>query len=266
MILRRPRTHWAIDIETFGHWERIPERIRDRILRRAKHSPDTRDPSTTCALHWPRGEIITIGATDLVTRRTTVFQRMPDPMEPACGECKGPISFHRDGCDLFTPDREIHACFGENALLFAFWKLMFLGQRAMLPDGRTIEAPDPDAETQVIVTWNGTNFDLPFLLNRSRIGQQKRVPRDAIDWTHIDLAQELIGDCPPNQALIYSFDEVCCAFNVPSSKAGGVDGGSVADLWRAKKARQIADYCGDDTRALADLLDAATDMEIVLED
>lgn len=110
------------------------------------------------------------------------------------------------------------------------------------------------------VTFNGRNFDAPFLMLRSAIlrirpslnlmaGTRWRYDR------HTDLADELsyygYGSSGPQRR--YNFDFYAHAFGIPSPKSEEMHGKLVADYYREQNYLPIAEYCLKDVRATWEL-------------
>ena len=98
------------------------------------------------------------------------------------------------------------------------------------------------------VTFNGRGFDVPFLNLRSAI-QGIRPSKDLMDGRylyqqkyakHIDLQDQLtFYGAMFRKPSLHLF---CRAFGIESPKAEGVAGDDVAELFKAKKFRDIAEY------------------------
>jgi hypothetical protein len=114
---------------------------------------------------------------------------------------------------------------------------------------------DSDAR---FISFNGRQFDGPFLLLRSAINGV--VPkRDLVGYRYgfhpnCDLREVLnfFGTTSSKQ-FKFNLDLACKVFGVPTSKSEGVDGRSVEMWYRAGRHRDIADYCLEDVRATAEL-------------
>ena len=100
----------------------------------------------------------------------------------------------------------------------------------------------------MFVTFNGRGFDVPFLNLRSAI-QGIRPSKDLMDGRylyqqkyakHIDLQDQLtFYGAMFRKPSLHLF---CRAFGIESPKAEGVAGDDVAELFKAKKFRDIAEY------------------------
>src|SRR6185369_4637011 len=108
------------------------------------------------------------------------------------------------------------------------------------------------------ITFNGRQFDGPFLMIRSAINGI--VPkRDLVGYRYgyhpnCDLREVLnfFGTTNSRQ-FKFNLDLACKAFGVQTSKGEGLDGRSVETWYRAGRHREIADYCLEDVRATAEL-------------
>ncbi len=105
-------------------------------------------------------------------------------------------------------------------------------------------------KAEKIISFNGRQFDLPFLMIRSAINKLKP-SRNFIGSrfdhkAHIDLLEELTF-----HGLIKKFnlDFYCRAFGIESPKSRGVTGMDVKELYEAGRIDEIAVYCGNDVRA-----------------
>ncbi len=123
----------------------------------------------------------------------------------------------------------------EDRMLGAFWTLAARAER--------------------VITFNGRNFDLPFLRTRSAIlGQAVFVDLlGGSPWNpgrHLDLYRVLGGGGRPQAPS--SLDAACWAFGIESPK-GTMDGSMVAPAWREKRYLEIAEYNRSDIEATRSL-------------
>jgi hypothetical protein len=106
------------------------------------------------------------------------------------------------------------------------------------------------AAADVVVTYNGRNFDIPFLVGRSLIhGINARVDLLGSPYAlrpHLDLYRVLTGGGRAQGPT--GLDVVCWALGVESPK-GAMDGSKVADAYAAGDLRAIAEYNRGDIRA-----------------
>jgi DNA polymerase elongation subunit (family B) len=132
---------------------------------------------------------------------------------------------------------EFVPCVDETELLTAFW--------------------DVAQHYEVVVTFNGRGFDVPFLYLRSA---QLNVPITRKNWLgyryqtepHCDLAEQLTFygvSGRDGAARRFNLDFYCKAFGIESPKSHGVTGMDVNDLMAAGRYREIAEYCLRDVKA-----------------
>jgi predicted PolB exonuclease-like 3'-5' exonuclease len=99
------------------------------------------------------------------------------------------------------------------------------------------------------VTFNGREFDIPFLMIRSAINKvrptknllsNRYLSSQHYDAKHVDLCDQLsfYGSVRKKCSLHVS----CRAFGIESPKAQGVSGDDVASLFKEKKYFEIAKY------------------------
>ena len=106
------------------------------------------------------------------------------------------------------------------------------------------------------MTFNGRNFDAPFLMLRSAI-YKIRPPYNLMAGTkfsypsHIDLIDELSYYSMSSYGATrrFNFDFYSQSFGITSPKAQGVDGSKVPDFFASGKIEEISDYCMRDVRA-----------------
>lgn len=119
------------------------------------------------------------------------------------------------------------------------------------------------------VSFNGRNFDCPFLMLRSAtLGVRPSINLMAgTRWTfkvagknyeveHIDLADKLVfgNGFDKNGAMRkFNLDFYTKAFGVSSPKAGGITGYEVPNFFAAGSSREIAEYCIRDVRSTGEL-------------
>src|SRR5205814_2134808 len=108
------------------------------------------------------------------------------------------------------------------------------------------------------ITFNGRQFDGPFLMIRSAI--HGIVPkRDLVGYRYgfhpnCDLREVLnFFGTTNNKQFKFNLDLACKTFGVETSKSEGVDGRSVETWYRAGRHRELAEYCLEDVRATAQL-------------
>jgi 3'-5' exonuclease len=109
----------------------------------------------------------------------------------------------------------------------------------------------------LFVTFNGREFDCPFVMLRSlyyRIKPSVNLMKGS-DFTfkdyHIDLLKEFTFNTHSGRGARrkFSLDFYCRTFGIESPKQNGITGDRVAELYSAKKFQEIADYCIGDVIA-----------------
>jgi DNA polymerase elongation subunit (family B) len=104
------------------------------------------------------------------------------------------------------------------------------------------------------ITFNGRSFDCPFLMLRSTLlgikPTRNLMPYRYSSKEHCDLLEQLTFY---GVARRYNLDFFCKAFGIPTPKNKGFTGLDLADMFRAKRYREIAQYCIGDVQATAAL-------------
>jgi hypothetical protein len=104
--------------------------------------------------------------------------------------------------------------------------------------------------TDQVVTFNGRNFDIPFMMMRSamlEIRPTKNLMGKRFDSSnHIDLLEQFTFYSTTRK---FNLDFYCHAFCVASPKSKGVSGMEVKNLYEAGRIKDIAVYCGEDVNA-----------------
>ncbi len=105
-----------------------------------------------------------------------------------------------------------------------------------------------------IITFNGRQFDIPFLMIRSamlKIKPSRNFLKSRYDSTlHTDLLEQFTFHGLTRK---FNLDFYSRAFGVESPKSKGISGMDVNELYRAGKIDEIAIYCGDDILATSEL-------------
>lgn len=105
-----------------------------------------------------------------------------------------------------------------------------------------------------VITFNGRNFDIPFLMLRSAILKIKPT-RNFLgnrygNKSHIDLLEKFTFH---GMTKKFNLDFYCRSFGIESPKSKGVTGMEVNELFRAGRIKDIAIYCGEDVAATYEL-------------
>jgi predicted PolB exonuclease-like 3'-5' exonuclease len=212
----------VIDIETVGTpWEELDAYVREYLIK-GLNDGDAEETRRAGGLSPFRGRIIAIGVINIEDGRSCAMYEVPGQTQ---------LSIEKSGSRTYISG-------SEKQILEKFWEF-FEG------DSR-------------FITFNGRQFDGPFLMIRSAINGI--VPkRDLVGYRYgyhpnCDLREVLnfFGTTNARQ-FKFNLDLACKVFGVETSKGEGLDGRSVETWYRAGRHREIADYCLDDVRATAEL-------------
>ena len=102
---------------------------------------------------------------------------------------------------------------------------------------------------ELFVTYNGDNFDFPYLTIRSGINRVK-VPFEVKKWgsdKFIDLQLKI------KQSHAFKLEMLCKAFGIENPKEAGVHGNDVNELFDNKDFQKIADYVARDAYSTCQL-------------
>jgi len=163
------------------------------------------------------------------------------------------------GCVLINSEEDIkidskkeninYICKNETGIIETFWK--------------TIK----DKGYNLYVTFNGREFDCPFIMLRSFILGLK--PSENLmrgsDFTfkdyHIDLMKELTFNrhSPTGARRKFSLDFYCKQLGIESPKVNGVQGDKVKEIYENKQYKILADYCMGDVIATTKLFNKWTE-------
>ena len=116
-------------------------------------------------------------------------------------------------------------------------------------------------EYNMFVTFNGREFDCPFIMLRSVFHKIKPSYNlmEGSDFNfknyHIDLLKEFTFYTHSGRGARrkFSLDFYCQKFGIPSPKKDGVSGNMVKNLYDNRKYQEIADYCIGDVVAEGEL-------------
>ena len=110
------------------------------------------------------------------------------------------------------------------------------------------------SKTDKVITFNGRNFDIPFLMIRSAMLNVKpsiNLIHNRYNIAHhIDLLDQFTFYGISRK---FNLDFYCHAFGICSPKSKGISGMEVKELYKAGKVKDIAVYCGDDIKATYEL-------------
>lgn len=212
----------VIDIETVGTpWEEHDPYVREYLIKGMSEA-EAEEEKRRGALSPFVGRIVVIGVMNVDDGRSAAFYEIPG---------KPHLDTRREGDRTYISG-------SEKQILEKFWELFDSDDR--------------------FITFNGRQFDGPFLMIRSAIHQV--VPRRDLIGKRYDFhpncdlreALNFMGTIYSKQ-MRFNLDLACKAFGIESSKSDSVDGRAVETMYRAGKYREIADYCLEDVRATAEL-------------
>ncbi len=220
----------VIDIETVGiPWEEHDPYVREYLIKGLSDG-DAEETRRAGGLSPYRGRIVTIGVINIDDGRSCALYLVPGQSD---------LRIERVGARTFISG-------SEKQILERFWTFF-----------------DSDAR---FISFNGRQFDGPFLLIRSAINGV--IPkRDLVGYRYgfhpnCDLREALnfFGTTNSKQ-FKFNLDLACKAFGVETSKSEGVDGRSVEAWFRAGRYREIADYCLGHGRAVREGGPDAADLQ-----
>ena len=227
------------DLETIPrNYEDFSESQREYIVRYAKDEKDEEQKKAQMALSPLTAKIVVIGmqinqietSRDIETNLETlkiinthkIAYILDDSKED--GEVlEGKLSTE-DNCKYMN----------EKTMLIKFWEIF----------------NSPKYKRVHFISFNGRNFDAPFLMLRSAI-LGVRPTRNLMEGTkfnyplHTDLIDELTFFSPSSYGATkrFNFDFYAREFGLQSPKAEGIDGSKVKDFFLDGKIDEVAEYC-----------------------
>ncbi len=226
------------DIETVPQpWEDFSESQQEYILRRAATEEEKQQKLAEMALSPMTAQVVCIG-----------LQLMEGSDEEGWEQINR-AAFSVDngmvGNELVEEKLESgDPCMlsNEETMLNNFWKTLKKYNRCQL------------------VSFNGRNFDAPFLMLRSAL-KGIRPSRNLMQGTkfnysmHIDLIDELTfyNPSPFSASKRFNFDFYTRAFGIKSPKGEGIDGSLVPKFFAEGKIMEISEYCMRDITATWEL-------------
>jgi 3'-5' exonuclease len=228
------KNYLAFDIETVPlPWDSFSESQQEYILRRAENEEDEDRMKGEMALTPLTAQVVCIG------------MQMVEEKENGIFEIKNKAAYAVDNSlDDETKNTEVLAL-GDNCYLTS--------EKRMLEDFWKILAKYPKIN---LVSFNGRNFDAPFIMLRSAILKVKP-SRNIMSGTkfnypyHIDLIDEFTFFSPSFYGATkrFNFDFYARAFGIKSPKSEDIDGSKVKEYFAEGKIIEIADYCLRDVTA-----------------
>lgn len=234
----KKQQYLIFDIETAPlDFENLSESQQEYIIRYAKNDEEIQQKKYEMALSPMTAQIVCIG--------TQLMQSTDDGNWEQIGRAALSVdnSFEygkREHLKLATGDD----CYltNEAKLLDDFWAILKKYNNA------------------VLISFNGRNFDAPFLMLRSAIHRIKPY-RNLMSGTrynypmHIDLIDELTfyNPSPYTASKRFNFDFYARSFGIKSPKSEGVDGSMVGQYFKEGKIIEISEYCMRDINATWEL-------------
>ena len=203
----------VFDIETVGKkFEELDEVEQDYLLNNLeKATEDKEEAKKKTGLYSIFGKVCAIGAFNPGTKKGMVLLLGEKDLVPE----KENYTYK-----IFETEKD---------LLTEFWKIA--------------------TEYELFVTYNGDNFDFPYLMIRSGINRVK-MPFEVKKWgsdKFIDLQLKI------KQSHAFKLEMLCKAFGIENPKEAGVHGNDVNELFDNKDFQKIADYVARDAYSTSQL-------------
>ncbi|HEY0787703.1 MAG TPA: ribonuclease H-like domain-containing protein [Thermoanaerobaculia bacterium] len=212
----------VIDIETVGTpWEEHDPYVREYLIK-GKSEAEAEEEKRRGALSPFTGRIVAIGVINADDGRSCALFEVPGQAD---------VAVRREGTRTLISGTEA-------LILKEFWK--FLGEKDRF------------------ISFNGRQFDGPFLMIRSAINGITP-KRDLVGYRYsfhpnCDLREALnFWGSVNSRQYRFNLDLACKTFGIQSSKHEGMDGRAVEGLYREGRYEEIATYCLEDVRATAEL-------------
>lgn len=206
-----------VDIETIGiDFESLDDKSKDYLLKYAVDDDERQKIKESLAFNPLTGEIVAIGMFNPETGRGIMHYQGGEK----------DVDFAEDNIEFKVSS--------EKEMLISFWEDI--------------------KKYKQVVTFNGRTFDGPFLHLRSAILKVKPsrnlVPYRYDYKLHCDLLDQLSYYGASRR---FSLDFYTKRFGIRSPKEEGIDGSMVAEMFRAGRQKEIAQYCARDIKATAKL-------------
>jgi len=211
----------VFDIETSAYpFDSLTESQREYLLRYAEKEtdPDKKQQQIDEAIRYTSlypftAKCITIGIYDTDKKKSFVYYESKEVEEWS------------------SEDKLVqYKGLSEEEMLRSFWKIIDV--------------------TDQVITFNGRNFDIPFLMIRSamlKIKPMKNLLGNRYDTSaHIDLLEQFTFFGLTRK---FNLDFYCNAFGIESPKTKEISGMEVKNLYEAGRVKDIATYCSHDIYA-----------------
>lgn len=214
-------SYLVFDIETVGaDWDSLDTETQDYLLKYAENDEKKQEIRETLGFYPLTGQIVAIGLYDPEKNIQSVYFQDPNH--------EGDVRYEKDG---------VHYLVGtEQEILELFWATV--------------------RKYSTMVTFNGREFDCPYILLRSAVHRIKPtrnlMPYRYSDKEHVDLLDQMTFYRATRK---FTLDYFCKRFGIVSPKAEGITGHDVPQMFADGRCKEIAEYCMRDVVATGDLLD-----------
>jgi len=214
----------VFDIETCAHpFETLSESQREYLLRYADKEPDPEkrqmmidDAVRYTSLYPYTSKCIVIGIYDVEKEKSYVYYENEKKEEWTSED--GKVQYKG---------------FSEKEMIESFWRVA--------------------KQVDQFITFNGRNFDIPFLMMRSAMLGVK-VTKNLMGYRygdeHIDLLEQFTFYGLTRK---FNLDFYCQSFGIESPKSKDISGMEVKNLYEAGRLKDIAVYCSKDIYAANEL-------------
>jgi uncharacterized protein YprB with RNaseH-like and TPR domain len=213
------------DIETVGfEFESLSESQQEYLLRYIDQEPDlskkeflTEEAKRFLSLYPLTAKVVAVGLMNTETDKIMVYYE------------------NESDQDIVIEEKGIkYKPMNEKNMLLNFWQYV--------------------SKSEKVITFNGRNFDIPFLMIRSAMLQIKP-SRNLMKYRydireHIDLLDQLTFYGTTRK---FNLDFYCHSFGIKSPKSKGITGMEVKELYKAGRIKEIAVYCSEDVKATYEL-------------
>lgn len=230
------------DIETIPlNFDELEESQQEYLIRNANTPEEIEKRKNEMALSPFTGKIIAIGL-KIVEKTADEHRNVVYKAISSGVLVNKPTQDDNEEAFQEEIDGKIFYYCNERKLLETFWKVI------------------EKYKNSIFVTFNGRNFDAPFIQLRSAI-LQVLPSRNLMEGTrynyskHIDLMDELTFYNPTFQGATrrFNLNFYTIAFGLKSPKSEGVDGANVKEYYQNGEYRTIAEYCLRDVEATWEL-------------
>lgn len=234
------KSYIVFDIETVAlDWDSFSESQQEYLVRGAKTEEEILKKKSEMALYPLTSQVVCLGLQFVEINEEGIesLKKIAYVMDNSVNDEE------KKEIELSTEDKCYVA--SESKIISHFWKMI------------------KKYDKSTLITFNGRNFDIPFLMLRSAILKIKP-SKNLMSGTkfnysgssgHIDLIDELTFYNASSYGATkrFNFDFYTRAFGITSPKSEGVDGSKVAELFEEGKLKEIAEYCLRDVTATWEL-------------